>query len=307
MSSFLKTILLATDGSADAAVAGTVAADLAARTGAPLHVVHAWQVVLPSAEYVAMVNDDMVHLAEEAAQGTLQTAVDRLAAEGATVAGAHLRNGYPPDEIVSLARELGAGLLAIGSRGLGRVQRLVMGSVSEGVVHHAPCPVLVLRGGEAAWPPARIVVGEDGSAAAERAGLLAAQLGRLYGARMVLARAYPDLPLPLFQRPIQATGLRDDAMQRAEEALHEQAVRLEALLGSRPETVDTVDDPAALLLATAEGGPQPALLAAGSRGLSTLQRLRLGSVSTKVLRAAHGPVLVYPHEPGGRGPTPARP
>ena len=70
--------------------------------------------------------------------------------------------------------------------------------------------------------------------------------------------------------------------------------------------MDAVDDAAALLLATAEQGPQPALIAIGTRGLGTLQRLRLGSVSSKLLRAAHGLVLVYPHEPGGRGPTPVR-
>src|SRR5919202_6920359 len=172
--------------------------------------------------------------------------------------------------------------------------------------HQATCPVLVTRGGEAAWPPARIVVGDDGSAAAERAGMLAAQIGRLYGARVVLVRAFPDVPLRLFQHPVEATGLRDEALQGAEDELAEHATRLEAVLGTHPERVDAVDDPAALLLATAEGAPQPALLAVGTRGLGTLQRLRLGSVSTKVLRAAHGPVLVYPHEPGGRGPTPVR-
>src|SRR3712207_9215315 len=77
-----------------------------------------------------------------------------------SVAGAHLRKGRPAEEIVALAEELDAGLVVLGSRGLGLVKRLVVGSVAEGVVSLAPCPVLVVRGGEAAWPPSRVVVGD---------------------------------------------------------------------------------------------------------------------------------------------------
>lgn len=301
MSAFPGTILLAADGSPDAAVAGMVAADLAARTGSPLHLVHVWQLVVPAIVHMADIDWRPY---EEAGRQLLAGEADRLNAAGASVAGSHVRRGDPASEIAALAEELGARLLLIGSRGLGRVERLVMGSVSEGVVHQAACPVLVTRGGAGAWPPARIVVGDDGSAAAGRAGLLAAHLGRHYEAGMVLARASPDLPPPLLRRLVEATGLRDEALQDAEDALAEQATRLAGILGRQPEIVDTIDDPAALLLATAEQGPQPALIAVGTRGLGTLQRLRLGSVSSKVLRAARGPVLVYPHEPGDRGPTP---
>lgn len=65
-----------------------------------------------------------------------------------TVAQAHLKIGGPVEEIVTLAEETGAGLIVLGSRGLGGVGRALMGSVSEFVVRYAPCPVLVLRG---AW------------------------------------------------------------------------------------------------------------------------------------------------------------
>src|SRR5919199_4260940 len=144
MSAFLKTILLATDGSADVAVAATVAADLATRTGAPLHVAHVWQVVAPLTEYYYAMTDDDWQRYEKLAERLLAEMADRLRAGGTTVTGTHLQRGEPAFEIVSLAGELGAGLIVLGSRGLGRVQRLVMGSVSEGVVHQAPCPVLVM-------------------------------------------------------------------------------------------------------------------------------------------------------------------
>ena len=48
-------------------------------------------------------------------------------------------------EILTLAEEIGAGLIVLGSRGHGRIRRALMGSVSDAVVRHAHCPVLVVR------------------------------------------------------------------------------------------------------------------------------------------------------------------
>ncbi len=53
--------------------------------------------------------------------------------------------GEAAAEIVNVAKEIGADLIVVGSRGLGRVQGLLMGSVSDRVVHLAHCPVLVVR------------------------------------------------------------------------------------------------------------------------------------------------------------------
>ena len=69
----------------------------------------------------------------------------RLELLGAVVQ-AHLKIGGPVEEIVALAEETGAGLILLGSRGLGGVGRALMGSVSEFVARHAHCPVLVVRG-----------------------------------------------------------------------------------------------------------------------------------------------------------------
>ena len=53
--------------------------------------------------------------------------------------------GDPDAEIVGLAGRLGAGLIVVGSRGLGPLRRALMGSVSDSVVRHAHCPVMVVR------------------------------------------------------------------------------------------------------------------------------------------------------------------
>jgi nucleotide-binding universal stress UspA family protein len=65
--------------------------------------------------------------------------------EGAKTAEAHLMLGRPDAAIVWLADELGAGLVVVGSRGLGGMRRTLIGSVSDSVVRHAPCPVMVIR------------------------------------------------------------------------------------------------------------------------------------------------------------------
>jgi nucleotide-binding universal stress UspA family protein len=71
--------------------------------------------------------------------------VKRLQETEVDIVEAHLRTGEPDREIVALAEELGAGLIVMGSRGLSGVRRALMGSVSDGVVRHAHCPVMVVR------------------------------------------------------------------------------------------------------------------------------------------------------------------
>jgi Universal stress protein family len=83
------------------------------------------------------------------AEEVLQKQIERIEQSGGTIAEAHLREGRTVDEILDLSEELEIGLLIVGSRGLGGVRRILLGSVSEGIVHHSRRPVLVMRGGPA--------------------------------------------------------------------------------------------------------------------------------------------------------------
>jgi nucleotide-binding universal stress UspA family protein len=65
--------------------------------------------------------------------------------EGTETVESHLLLGRPDAAIVWLAEELGAGLLVVGSRGLGGIRRVLIGSVSDSVVRHAHCSVMVIR------------------------------------------------------------------------------------------------------------------------------------------------------------------
>jgi nucleotide-binding universal stress UspA family protein len=80
------------------------------------------------------------------ARKTLDDEVGRIEAADGTVARAHLRFGGAPEEVVTLAEDIGVGLIVMGSRGRGGIRRALMGSVSERVVRHAHCPVLIIRG-----------------------------------------------------------------------------------------------------------------------------------------------------------------
>src|SRR5215212_4288037 len=109
-----RKILLATDGSEDADLAARAAVDLCERTGSELHVVHTWRSV-PSAHFEAFLRAQF----EQEGREVLDLSIDRIEATGSTVAGAHLREGTPTDEILHLAEEIEADLLVVGSRGRG--------------------------------------------------------------------------------------------------------------------------------------------------------------------------------------------
>jgi nucleotide-binding universal stress UspA family protein len=141
MSIFPTRILLATDGSAEAELAATTAADLAKSTGSELHVVHVGE-LRPT--FLAQTEVEPAQLEREAQQ-LLDEAVRRVEGAGSPVEEAHLRLGRADEEIVDLADDMGAGLIVMGSRGHGRIRRALMGSVSESVVRHAHCPVTIVR------------------------------------------------------------------------------------------------------------------------------------------------------------------
>jgi nucleotide-binding universal stress UspA family protein len=147
MSTFPTRILLATDGSEEADLAALRAVDLADATDSELHVVHVGVVPIFLQSYPGTLGyyDKLYEQIEKMSRELLRKQTWRVKAAGGTVAGAHLRMGEVALEIVALAEELGADLIVMGSRGLGRVRRALMGSVSDSVVRHAHCPVLVVR------------------------------------------------------------------------------------------------------------------------------------------------------------------
>lgn len=143
-------ILLATDGSPSAASATHEAVELARATSWPLTIVTVWHLPVTGFAYEPLV---AVPEVEETVRESAARALD-AAATVARAAGLEpetvLADGVPADEICALAEHRGVALIVIGSHGWGPVRRLLFGSVSAAVLHHAPCPVLVVRGADEA-------------------------------------------------------------------------------------------------------------------------------------------------------------
>jgi nucleotide-binding universal stress UspA family protein len=156
MGLFPTRILLATDGSEEAELAALKAVDLAQSTDSELHVVHVGVVPLFLLSDPGTLGDDgkLYDEIEEESRELLRKEVWRVKVAGGTVAGTHLRMGEVVDlEIEALAKELGADMIVMGCRGHRGIRRAIEGSISDAVIRHAPCPVLVVRSDESAQDP----------------------------------------------------------------------------------------------------------------------------------------------------------
>lgn len=203
-----------------------------------------------------------------------------------------VRVGTPWREIVRLAEELGVDAIVLGSTGLSRIQRLLLGSTAEGVVRQASCPVLVVR---------------DGLLERIRRVLLPVDMdeGSKTSVRYALERVGEDVELeaihvigfPRMIEPELADVLPDDAQSatRLREFLDDlgaERVRSRVVLG----------EPAAAILDAAR---EADLVLIATRGRKGIARALLGSVAEKVVRHAEGPVLVVP--PSWEGEAPEEP
>jgi nucleotide-binding universal stress UspA family protein len=152
MNTTLHRILLAAYGSEGTdEFAAHTAIRLANSAECELHLVYVERV--PG--YPAYAPLSAQHLEWELHEGAERAGLQRLweldrsvRIAGGTVAGAHLRVGEVAKEVVGLAEELEIDLIVVGTRGRGVIGRALMGSVSDSVVRHARCAVVVARSQE---------------------------------------------------------------------------------------------------------------------------------------------------------------
>src|SRR5919112_3753350 len=152
MDTTLNRILLVTYGSENADEFAThTAIRLANSADCELHLVYVERV--PG--YPAYAPISARHLEWELHEGAERAGLEKLweldrnvRIAGGTVAGAHLRIGEVAEEVVGLAEELEVDLIVMGTRGRSVIGRVLMGSVSDSVVRHARCPVVVARSQE---------------------------------------------------------------------------------------------------------------------------------------------------------------
>jgi nucleotide-binding universal stress UspA family protein len=144
-----RPVLFATDGSPSAERAQREAFVLAQKLDAPLLVVSVAHAALPAVGYSSYGYANVVAELTDAERHRLKKLLATVAAAAcaadlpcSTVAA----EGFAVEEICRLASERDAQLIVVGSHGWGAARRFFSGSVSTGLVHSAPCPVLVVRG-----------------------------------------------------------------------------------------------------------------------------------------------------------------
>lgn len=167
----MKPILLATDGSPSAVEATREALELAEALRAPLVVVSVEHVTAPSYGYYGY--GEVYSELRKANAKHVQTVigdVEARAEERGIPCISFVGDGPVVDEILRVARDREVRLIVVGAHGWGPVRRLVFGSVSLGVLHHAECPVLVARSLQrelGAEPSAAAVGARDGESPVE--------------------------------------------------------------------------------------------------------------------------------------------
>ncbi|ADH70656.1 universal stress protein [Nocardiopsis dassonvillei] len=187
-------------------------------------------------------------------------------------------------------------VVVVGSRGLGGVRAIMLGSVSVRASSHAPCPVVVVPDQERPPPRrGRVVAGVDGSESSRRALRFALHEALVSGSEVVVVNSW-EVPLPADTGSLaaDARALHEEAFDRRSEEIV--AGLLAEVVDERTEhleisAVRTQANPVDALL---EAGRDADLLVVGSRGRGGVRGLVMGSVSQGVLRHAPVPVAVLP-------------
>jgi nucleotide-binding universal stress UspA family protein len=138
-----KRILVAVDSEPIAAHAADVGAELARLTNAELAFIHTIDPELVNAADTGIQPDVFAASAKDEARKLIEGFRSRLSLTSSALEFTPV--GAAITEIVNAAKDWPADLIVIGSHGRGGLTRALLGSVAEGVMRHAPCPVLVVR------------------------------------------------------------------------------------------------------------------------------------------------------------------
>ena len=283
-------IVVAVDGSEGSAQALRWAACEATVREEPLVAVLAWGFL--SQHHIVAGTEFDPEYDEDDAREALRSYVAAVLGEDAPV---ELRtvNELPGRGLVEAAQ--GASMLVVGARGLGGFKELLIGSVSRYCLHHATCPVAVVRRGSSETyvsPGGKVVVGIDGSATSAAALSWAAGEAERRGSALdvVYAWAAPLVgPYPYMAQP-DLTRFERDAQQLLDQAVREVATSVV------PTKVLALGSAAGALLTAAEDAD---LVVVGTRGATGIDRLLVGSTSSQVVHHARCPVVVVPPEVDG--------
>ena len=296
-----RSVLIGFDGSPEAAAAIRAASALLAPGRAV--VAHVSDVVAPLLLHTGPMRGAAGELEEEEAREAARIAERgaELAERAGFEAVAMMARGKPKawPKLLELADEQGAEAVVVGSRGIGRVESALLGSVSAGLLGNSQLPVLIVPPLPEDHPTGPVVIGYDGSdhadAAVEAAARLLAVPDAVLQTVWVSVRAVAAAGIAGAPPDVVAKGAAEmDAGLRAEaERTAERGVRLAAEHGLtvRGEAVEANRNAWRTLLDSVEAHGAAAVVV-GSRGRSAFGAMLAGSVSRALVHYAPAPVLV---------------
>ena len=282
-------IVAAVDGSAAAKAAVSWAALEAASRNVALTIV---TVVNPTMATtirgIPVMSDSYMQWQEEegrkALVEALETAEESTQHTRSIEVSTEILIGLPAPTLVELSEH--ADMVVVGTRGLGTMARILLGSVSTALIHHARCPVALIPGDPLSISSlAPVVVGIDGSPASESATAIAFDEAARREVELVAVHLWSDTEMLGFRVPDWSI-VQSEAVELLAERLAGWRERYPDVTVCR---VVACDQPARRLI---EQSRSAQLLVVGSRGRGGVLAALLGSVSTAVVHTAEVPVIV---------------
>ncbi|SQG63526.1 universal stress protein [Corynebacterium renale] len=291
--SYEGNIVVAVDGSDASRTAVKWAANTANKRGVPLRLASSYVMpqylyaegMVPPQELFDELQSETLEKIEDARTIALEVAPDIKI--GHTIA-----EGSPIDMLLEMSKE--ATMVVMGSRGLGGLSGMVLGSVSAAVVSHAYCPVVVVRednpvNDNTKYGP--VVIGVDGSEVSQKATEYAFAEANARGAELVAVHTWMDMQVQASLAGLAAAQAQWEEVEQEQKALLDE--RLAPLVEKYPNVevkkVITRDRPVRALTDVAEGAQ---LLVVGSHGRGGFKGMLLGSTSRALLQAAPCPMMV---------------
>jgi nucleotide-binding universal stress UspA family protein len=286
-------VVVAVDGSPASRNAVRWAANTANKRGIPLRLASSYTMpqflyaegMVPPQELFDDLQSETMEKIDEARAVAHEVAPDIKI--GHTIA-----EGSPIDMLLDMAHDVT--MIVMGSRGLGGLSGMVMGSVSAAVVSHASCPVVVVREDnqlDEATKYGPVVIGVDGSDVSAKATEIAFAEADARGAELVAVHTWMDMQVQASLAGLSAAQQQWEVVER--EQIDMLTERLAPMTEKYPNVevrkVITRDRPVRALVENSEGAQ---LLVVGSHGRGGFKGMLLGSTSRALLQSAPCPMMV---------------
>ncbi|MGB9740518.1 MAG: universal stress protein [Candidatus Bathyarchaeia archaeon] len=277
---FLKRILVPIDGSSSSLMAEKIAALIAKRTQAEVNALHIMQELRLAYRLPSSVQDELLGMIEQRAKQVIESAKALFSEENVKVEAETMGSSDPAESILEFSKDFD--LIVMGSRGENEKDPYALGSITKKVVRHSKCPTLIVK---KVSQLSNFLVCLDGSENSIKALNYGVNLAEKLDSRVTLLN-------------VQERRLYDSSPKAAEEMGEKIISRAIDSIGVSGKNVKidrklNFGVPSDVIADVAEKENYD-LIILGSRGLGTVQRFLLGSVSDDVTHKAKCSVLIVP-------------